>query len=657
MSKLFYLKLAIMNIKKNSKTYLPFVITSICTIIMFYIMHSISINKGLEGPQGSESLKKILSLGTIVIGIFSAIFLFYTNSFLIKRRKKEIGLYNVLGLEKKHIAKVLFLECIITSLVSLVAGLFGGIVLNKLMFLLLLKLLRFAVAFGFSISMPSVIRTLIVFGGIFSTTLLSNLFQIKIANPIELLKGTEHGEKEPKTKWIITIIGLIALSTGYGMALSVQSPLTALNMFFIAVILVMIGTYTLFTAGSIVALKLLRKNKKFYYKTKNFISVSGMLYRMKQNAVGLANICILSTTVLVMLSTTVSLYVGMEDALRTRYPRELMMKGTKITEDQAQKLEGILDNEIKENKVNIKNKLNYWSSGSAFTKKDHKFLLSKGAAYNSDFCMLVSIPISDYNRLEEKNIKLADDEVVIFSTAKGYGKDSITIEDKTFRVKEEIDTLLFGAKQGMDIVDTYVVFSNNMDDIGINNNKIYSASFDVEGTDKDIMLLSSKLNQRFMENNITMSIESAASSREDFLSVYGGLFFLGIFLGALFLMATVLIIYYKQISEGYDDKERFEIMQKVGMSKIEIKKTIRSQILMVFFLPLITTMMHVAFAFPMITKLLVVLNLTNVSLFMICTIITSFVFAIIYGIVFSLTARAYYKIVAATQVSSGMLRS
>lgn len=645
MSKLFYSKLAIMNIKKNNKTYLPFVITSICTIIMFYIMHSISINKGLDGGSGSESLKIILSLGTIVIGIFSAIFLFYTNSFLIKRRKKEIGLYNVLGLGKKHIAKVLFLECIITSLVSLVVGLLGGIVLNKLMFLLLLKLLHFEVSFGFSISLPSIIRTLIVFGGIFSITLLSNLFQIKISNPIALLKGTEHGEKEPKTKWIITIIGLIALSTGYGIALSVKSPLTALNLFFIAVILVMIGTYSLFTAGSIVALKLLRKNKKFYYKTKNFISISGMLYRMKQNAVGLANICILSTTVLVMLSTTVSLYVGMEDALRSRYPREILIKGTEINESQAQKLEEILANEIKADKVNIENKLNYWSSGSAFTKEDHKFLLSKGAAYNSDFCMLVSMKVSDYNRLEEKNVKLNDDEVVIFSTSKSYGKDTITIGDKTFKVKEEIDTILFGAKQGMDIVDTYVVFSNNMDSIGINNNKIYSVGFDVEGTDEDIMLLSNKLNQRFMENNITARIESVTSSRKDFLSIHGGLFFLGIFLGSLFLMATVLIIYYKQISEGYDDKDRFGIMQKVGMSKIEIKKTIRSQVLMVFFLPLITTMLHIAFAFPMITKLLIVLNLTNVSLFMICTIITSFVFAVIYGIVFSLTARAYYKIV------------
>lgn len=646
MSKLFYPRLAIINIKKNSKTYFPFMVTCICTIMMFYIMHAISINKGLEGASGSESLKTILYFGTIVIGIFSAIFLFYTNSFLIKRRKKEIGLYNVLGLEKKHIAKVLFFESIFTSALSLAAGLTGGIILNKLMFLLLLKLLNFKVAFGFSISVPSIIKTLIVFMGIFFVTLLSNLVQIRMLKPIELLKGTQHGEKEPKTKWIMTIIGVIALSTGYGIALKVQSPLSALNLFFIAVILVMIGTYALFTAGSIAVLKLLRKHKKFYYKTSHFISISGMLYRMKQNAVGLANICILSTTVLVMLSTTVSLYVGMEDALKSRYPKDIMMSASEITKSQSQKIDEILDSEIKNNKIYIKNKLNYWNNSFASTKKDGKFLLTNGSVSSSNISMIMVMPISDYNRLEGKNVTLADDEAIIFSTAKNYGKDSITIEDKTFKVKQELDKPILGLEnEMMDIVDSYVLFLNNIDAIGKKGDKKYSIRFDIEGTDKDILSISKKLNEKFMENKIEVRIDSAAGSREDFLAIYGGLFFLGIFLGTLFLMATVLIIYYKQISEGYDDKERFEIMQKVGMSKNEIKKTIRSQVLMVFFLPLVSTVIHIAFAFPMITKLLAVFNLTNVSLFMLSTVVTILVFAVIYAIVFSLTARMYYKIV------------
>lgn len=646
MSKFFYQRLAVINIKKNSKTYLPFIITCICTIAMFYIMHALSINKGLEGTSGSESLKTILYLGTIVIGIFSAIFLFYTNSFLIKRRKKEIGLYNVLGLEKKHIAKVLFFENIFTSVFSLAVGLICGILLNKLMFLLLLRILKFKVSFGFNVSVPSIIKTLILFIGIFSATLLSNLVQIRKLKPIELLKGTQHGEKEPKTKWIMTIIGIIALGSGYGIALKVQSPLSALTLFFIAVILVMVGTYALFTAGSIAVLKVLRKNKRFYYKTSNFISVSGMMYRMKQNAVGLANICILSTAVLVMLSTTVALYVGMDDIVKNRFPRELIMSSSEITNSQTQKLDQILEVEAKNSKLGIKNKLTYWDTSLAAIKKEGKFQLLKKEGYDSNISSLVLIPISDYNRLEGKNITLADDEAIIFSKVKNYDKNSITLENKTFKIKQVLDKPISALENGTeDIVDTYVLFVNDIDAFGKEGHKEYSIGVDVEGTDKDILSLSNKLNDKFNKNNIKVNIQSAAGIKESFFMVYGGLFFLGIFLGALFLMATVLIIYYKQISEGYDDKERFEIMQKVGMSKYEIKKTIRSQVLMVFFLPLVATVIHIAFAFPMITKLLSVLNLKNVSLFMISTLVTILVFAVIYAIVFSLTARAYYKIV------------
>lgn len=646
MNRLFYPRLAAINIKNNSKTYFPFIITCICTIAMFYIMHALSINKGLEGTSGSESLKTILRLGTIVIGIFSAIFLFYTNSFLIKRRKKEIGLYNVLGLEKKHIAKVLFFEFIFTSIVSLAVGLICGIILNKLMFLLLLKILKFKVSFGFYVSVPSIIKTLILFIGIFFAALLSNLVQIRMLKPIELLKGTQHGEKEPKTKWIMTIIGVIALGTGYGIALKVQSPLSALSLFFFAVILVMVGTYALFTAGSIAVLKVLRKNKRFYYKTSNFISVSGMMYRMKQNAVGLANICILSTAVLVMLSTTVALYVGMEDVIKTRFPRNLVMSASQITNSQAQKIDEILEAEAKNANIDMKNKLSYWNNGYAAIKKDGKFQLSKEKGYSSNVAVLALIPISDYNRLEGKNITLADDEAVIFSKVKNYNKNSITIENKTFKIKQVLDTPVSALKDGMeDIVDTYVLFVNDIEVLGKEGHKEYSIGVNVQGTDKDILSISNKLNDKFKVNNIEVNIDSSAGSKESFFMVYGGLFFLGIFLGTLFLMATVLIIYYKQISEGYDDKERFEIMQKVGMSKHEIKKTIRSQVLMVFFLPLVATVIHIAFAFPMITKLLAVLNLRNVSLFMISTLITILVFAVIYAIVFSLTARVYYKIV------------
>lgn len=646
MSKLFYPRLAAMNIKNNSKTYFPYIVTCICTIAMFYIMHALSINKGLDGMSGSEALKSILSLGTTVIAIFSAIFLFYTNSFLIKRRKKEIGLYNVLGLEKKHIAKVLLFECIFTSVISLSVGLIAGIILNKLMFLLLLKILNFKVAFGFYFSMPSVIKTLILFTGIFFLTLLSDLFQITMSNPIELLKGTQNGEKEPKTKWIITLIGVIALGTGYGIAINVEAPLSALKLFFGAVILVIIGTYALFTSGSIVVLKALRKNKRFYYKTGNFISVSGMMYRMKQNAVGLANICILSTAVLVLVSTTVALYVGMEDVIKTRFPRNIIMSAPKITENQAQKLDGILEAESKSSSIDIKNKISYWNNSFPVTKKDGKFSITSNMDMSSNVNMITLIPISDYNRLEGKNITLKGDEVLLYSKAKNLDKNSITIDNKTFKIKQVLDKPVAGMENQMDdIVDNYILFTNDINAVGKNGLKEYSIGVDVQGSDKDILSLANKLSDKFKESSINVNIDSSAGSKQDLFMLYGGLFFIGIFLGALFLMATVLIIYYKQISEGYDDKERFEIMQKVGMSRGEIKKTIRSQVLMVFFLPLAAAVIHIAFAFPMITKLLAVLNLKNVSLFMQSTVITILVFAVIYAIVFSMTERAYYKIV------------
>ncbi|AYD39392.1 ABC transporter permease [Clostridium fermenticellae] len=647
MSKPFYSKLALINIRKNSKTYIPFILTCIFTVMMFYIMQSLSLNDGLNKIRGTEVIKTILDLGTIIIGIFSAIFLFYTNSFLIKRRKKEIGLYNILGLEKKHIAKVLFLECIFTSAISLITGLLLGIILDKLIFLLLIKLLNFKVSLGFSISVPSIIHTLILFGIIFFATLLSNLFQIKILKPIELLKSSEHGEKEPKTKWLITFIGVVALCSGYGIALNVKSPLTAFTLFFGAVILVMIGTYALFTSGSIVVLKLLRKRKNFYYKTSNFISVSGMMYRMKQNAVGLANICILSTAVLIMISTTVSLYAGMEGTLKANYPRDIIVTTDKTDKDHAKKVNQILEAITKNNNVVIQDKFYYSDNSSQFIEKEGKFLSADKNNSSGHFAVITALPISDYNRLEGKNITLTNDEILLFSNIKNFDGSKINIDNKTLKIKQKLSSLPNGLGKNItnDVVDTYVIFANDISSIGKNGFNEYTFEFNINGTDKNILSISNKLNKAFSENKINANIQSAASSRNDFLSLYGGLFFLGIFLGILFLMATVLIIYYKQISEGYEDKERFKIMQKVGMDKTEIKKTIKSQVLMVFFLPLVFTIIHVAFVFPMMTKLLALLGLTNINLFILSTVITILIFAAIYTIVFALTARVYYKIV------------
>lgn len=347
MSKGYYTKLALNNIKKNSKAYIPYILTCIGTIIMFYNMIFLVVVKDMGPISNNGSLRFMLLLGTIITGIFSFIFLSYTNNFLIKQRKKEFGLFNILGMEKRHIAKIMFFETFFIGLISLVAGIVGGILISKLMILLLLKIINFKVVFGFEIPVAAVITTLVLFGVIFFVNLIYNILQVHLSKPIELLKGGNVGDREPKTKWVSTIVGILSLGFGYYLALTAKSPLVALNMFFIAVIFVMIGTHNLFKAGSIALLKSLRKNKNYYYKTNHFISVSGMIYRMKQNAAGLANICILSTAVIITLFTTVSLYVGLEDVLRSRYPRNIVITGSNITEEEAEKIDNIINEQAK----------------------------------------------------------------------------------------------------------------------------------------------------------------------------------------------------------------------------------------------------------------------------------------------------------------------
>lgn len=665
MNKFFYPKLAATNLKKNNKTYVPYIITCICTVMMFYMMYTLSVNDGLDKMKGGDSLKILLNLGNYVIGIFAVIFLTYTNSFLIKRRKKEFGLFNILGMEKRHLSIIMFYETIYVSVISLIIGILGGIALSKIMFLILLKILDFQVQMGFFISINGIITSLLLFGGIFFFTLLNNMRQIHLANPIELLKGGNLGEKEPKTKWLLVLIGVLALGGGYYISLTTENPMKALYLFFVAVILVIIGTYCLFTAGSIALLKLLRKNKSYYYKTKHFISVSGMIYRMKQNAVGLANICILSTMVLVMLSTTVSLYVGMEDIIAERYPRQIMITTKESSKESDTILSNRIEEVLKKNDVTPMNSINYLYFNVLATLEGTKFNANQeeiGQNFGGDsFSYVTFISLEDYNRVIGENNSLENNEVLMYTSGR-YSSDIFTILDKTFQIKEKAD------KKIIDLAGSNVYFNNYyvvVKDYGVleelvaafneinftnednyNNQTISSYyGFDTEANKEDVLKIYEELKNNSDKLPTSTYVESSVDSKESFLALYGGLFFLGIFLGALFMMATILIIYYKQISEGYDDKERFQIMQKVGLSKEEVKKTIHSQVLTVFFLPLITAVIHIVFAFPVITRLLAMLNLTNVTLFGIFTGITILIFAIVYGIVYSITAREYYKIV------------
>jgi putative ABC transport system permease protein len=658
MSRFFYTKLALTNISKHGKTYIPYILTCISTIAMFYMMHFISGNPGLKEMSGGDSLISLLKLGNIVIAFFSVIFLFYTNSFLIKRRKKEFGLFNIIGMEKKHIAIVIAWEVIFVTVSSLVIGLASGMVISKLMFLLLNHILRFQVPITYFVSTKSIVVTSVLFLGIFILILLNNLRHIHLAKPIELLRGGQVGEKEPKTKWLLVLLGVATLSYGYYIALFTETPLAAINKFFLAVLLVIIGTYALFTAGTIALLKLLRKNKGFYYQTKHFISISGMIYRMKQNAVGLANICILSTMILVMLSTTVSLYIGMEDLLKNRYLKEVNLSASNLSEEQTQEVAKMIQAEAEQYHIEINDLIHYRYANFPAIREGNTFTTDRKTmeAFTS-LSIIELIPLDEFNQLEKKSATLEDDEVLIYTFRGEPVEDTITIGGKEFQIKGQIKDLTFNGEASAVLSDGYFVVVKDEEIIKSLypveeleqiewTDLSYFIGFDAVGSTENEIAITKALTQKLKEASIQGRAEGREESRESFYSLYGGLFFLGLFLGALFIMATVLIMYYKQISEGYDDKERFAIMQKVGLSKEEIKKSIRSQVLVVFFLPLVAAVIHIAFAFKVITKLLALLNLTNIGLFVICTAATILIFAIFYAIVYLVTAREYFKIVS-----------
>ncbi len=625
-------------------------------------MYSLSRDPGLNNMRGGYELKETLNLGTYVIGLFSVIFLFYTNSFLIKRRKKEFGLFNILGMEKKHIAKIMAYETLYVSLISLITGLLSGIFFNKLVFLALLKLLDFEVYMGFEISTAAIISTLVLFSIIFILNLLNTLRQIHVSEPIELIKGGNVGEKEPKSKWIITIIGLLALGTGYYLSLTTTDPISAISLFFWAVILVIIGTYCLFTAGSITLLKALRKNKKYYYKSNHFISLSGMLYRMKQNAVGLANICVLSTMVLVMLSSTVSLFIGAEDIMHTRFPRELTISTKNYSENTIAEVKNISNEVLQNHGIEAKNTLAYRFVALPALKSGDSFITDMDTReqignVSSNLRTLFFIPLEDYNSLMSETITLNEDEILVFSPKEPYKENTLSIFDKTFNIKEKTDSFVLNGADAMTVMSSHYVIVKDMSVIDEIYQKqleystsfpptsVFYLGFDMDGDKQQKLDVYEDISASLRYDYPDSQVESRENGRDSFYTLYGGLFFLGIFLGVLFIMATILIIYYKQISEGYDDKERFDIMQKVGMSPEEIKSTIRSQVLTVFFLPLIVSVVHVAFAFPFITRLLAILGLTNVKLFAMCTIFTIGIFGVCYGILYGVTAKVYYKIV------------
>ena len=641
MNNFIYEKLAVTNLKNNRKTYVPYIFTGVLTVMMFYIIDALSRGKGIT----QDTLKICLQYATGVIVVFAVIFLFYTNSFLIKRRKKEIGVYNILGMGKRHIARMMAVETILTAGISILGGLVFGIIFGKLMYLLLLKILHNSVDMQFSVNGTAIVQTVILFAGIFLLTYLYNILQIQLVNPVELLHGGNQGEKEPKSRWLLVIVGVAALGNGYWIALTTEAPLEALLKFFVAVVCVIIGTYALFIAGSIVVLKILRKNKAYYYNPKHFTSVSGMIYRMKQNGAGLANICVLSTMVLVMVSTTVSLYAGMEDILDSRFPRDVSIVCNEADTNKEETLQRLIKEQCEKAGVKITDRVRYrYGSMNAVLKGNN---LEKVEQYYPDnhFYYVEMITQEEYNRIEKKNVSLKEQEILTYTTNGKCGKKQINIAGQNYQVKKELSEMTSQPKSTAEMYKTlYIVFAN-AEQIERIESFSYADKFNLKGDDGKQKEALEQIQNEFYEKFPDGTMESRMLSRSSFYELYGGLFFIGIYLGSMFIMATVLIIYYKQISEGYDDRERYQIMQKVGMSKKEVKRSIRSQVLSVFFLPLVVAVIHVAVASKVMTKILGVLNLTNVSLFAVCTIITIAVFAVFYIIVYSITAKEYYRIV------------
>lgn len=660
MNKFFYPKLAASGLNKNRRLYIPYLLTCMFTVAMFYIVKSLSLNPGLSDMVGDTTMTFTMDFGCVVIGLFALIFLFYTNSFLMKQRKKEFGLFHILGMEKHHLYHLLAWENLYATIVTLATGLLVGIALDKAMFLLVSRMVGGKIPLGFFLSKRAVVETIVLFLGIYALIFLNALRQIKAASPIDLLHAGNVGEKEPKAKWLIAIVGLLCTGAGYYLAITTENPVTSLSLAFVAVILVVIGTYLLFTAGSITLLKILKNHKGYYYKTRHFISISGMIYRMKQNAVGLANICILSTGVLLMVACTTSLMVGMEDIIRSRYPNQFVLYTDDENLDTAREAVDAVKQLQKESGIEVTKEMEYrYLAFSSILQQDTFFVTREGNLTDMDAIQdLMFVPLEDYNKATGEEKELKPGEVLLYSNRAAYEYPSMKIFDQKYVVKERLKSFPGNGIIAANIANTQFLVMPNMEDIQelykkqkevftdiAGKIRIYYG-FDARAGEKEQKEFQKAVYDVMAKQGYHGNVESSVEARQGFMGLYGGFFFIGIFLGLLFVMATVLIIYYKQISEGYDDKERFAIMQKVGMSREEVRASIRSQVLTVFFLPLITAGIHVAAAFPMFNKILIIMNMENTEMYAVCTGICFLVFAAMYVVIYSVTARTYYRIVS-----------
>ena len=669
----FYPKLAASGIRKNKRMFIPFILTCTGMVMMFYIIMFLAVSNVLDSLIGAETLRQIFALGSWVIAVFAAIFLFYTNSFLIRRRKKEFGLYNILGMGKRNIAWLLLWETLIIAVISIGAGLVAGIAFSKFAELGMVNIMHGDVTYNLSISFLAIKRSVQVFGVIFLLLLLHSIRQVRFANAISLMRSENTGEKPPKGNWVIGILGILLLAVAYYLAVTIKDPITAILTFFAAVIMVIVGTYLVMISGSVLFCQLLQKKKNYYYKPNHFVSVSSMVYRMKRNGAGLASICILATMVLVMMASTACLYFGQESSIRERYPRDINMvfhfrDSSDLSDTHIQGLKEGLDEEIKSRDITMENDYCYRSIHISGVLKGNTVQLNKFDATDilTQMRLIYFVPLSDYNNMVDAKETLEDGEALIYTYRGSYDNDTIAISDYvTFKIKRHLDDFLSNGDSAMNMLDSIAIVVPDYESVlqkminmaDFKGDQLlqlrWEYHFDTTLTpDEQISLyndLCEKVTDSATKEQVgykSVDIESQENERADFYGLFGALFYIGIILSLVFILAAVLILYYKQISEGYEDQSRFEIMQKVGMTKRDIRKTINSQLLTVFFLPLLFAVMHIAFAFPIIRKLLLCFNLNNVPLFAVTTAISIVVFALFYTIVYRLTSNVYYKIVS-----------
>ena len=688
--KSLYPKLAWQSLKHNGKFYFPYFLTILFTAAVFYIMIALAGASDLPNKTRYEYLSVFMGIGVFLVGVFAVIFLFYTNSFLMKRRSKELGLYNVLGMGKGNIAAVLVWETLILGFSGVVGGILFGMLFQRLLTLIIYRVIHFSTGFTFYISWLGIAVTAIFFGAVLLLNLIFNLIRMGRQNPIAMMREGSAGEKEPKAKWLLALLGLVTLGGGYYIALRVTNSMEAFANYFLAVFLVVIGTYCLFTAGSITLLKILKKNKRYYYQTGHFITISGMLYRMKRNAVGLANICILCTMTLVMISGTVSLYLGTEGVVEVRTPADWTSTLRYLpTEGDAPDFDELTE---RMEKIAASQGVPATESYGFLNSSQDLFLydgiLDTSPKFEHDAILfdaqleVLFIPLDAYNHLTGQSKTLGSDQVLVWCQGwqlpdtltlpyHSFQSQGISGEPRSFQIKEFLND--FPATGGW----LPMIGANNAETGGIcvvvpddaalldlyeqfqtaNGGSMEWTLFTtLSGTEEEKLEAYYNTFADYSGENypdfsgtggwLSFSTESKAMNLAEGYNMNGGFFFLGVFLGVLFLMAAVLIIYYKQISEGYEDRQRFQIMQKVGLERRQIKKSINRQILVVFFLPLLVAALHLLFDYRLMVLLLQLFAMNDLALSTTCSLATFGVFAVLYVLVYRITARSYYKIVS-----------